>query len=292
MSKSAKRKYQKNKAIGILSAAVAAIACILYVWDIFFGGQYTVSGGCEFHFIDVGQGDSSMFLTEDNAVVIDSGTAENASRTESYIKSRTDKIDYLILTHPHEDHIGGAQEILENIKVENVIMTDAASDTFTFTNLLDRIDKSGANVICGRAGDTFSAGDMEITVLAPLGEFDNFNNYSMVVRIDYGKTSAMVTADAEKASERLMIDRWSADMLRADVLKLGHHGSSTSSSKEFVLSVDPKWAVISCGKNNSYGHPHDVTLELLSDYNIPYVRTDETGNIVFVSDGTGIELAG
>lgn len=282
--------YKSKKAIGILSAAVLAIACILYVWDIFGGGVPNSVSGCEFHFIDVGQGDASMFITDSgDTVVIDTGGAAAAVDTENYIKSYTDKIDYLILTHPHEDHIGGAAEIIENIKVDNILMTDAASDTYTFTNLLGAMDKSGANVICGKAGDSFSAGDIDITVLAPLHEFDNFNNYSMVVRIDYINTSALIAGDAEKASEKLMLRRWQENMLRADVLKLGHHGSSTSSGKSFVLAVDPRWAVISCGQDNSYGHPHDVTVELLEDYNIPYVRTDKSGSVVFISDGEHIE---
>ncbi len=285
-------KRKNSKAIGILTASILAIAIALYIWDIFLGaGPGTDISGCEFHFIDVGQGDSSMFITENGVIVVDTGTSSAAVNTEKYIKSYTDTIDYLVLTHPHEDHIGGAAEIIENIKVDNIILSDAASDSMVFSNLLNVMDGSGANIICGKAGDTFSAGGMDMSVLAPLGEFDDFNNYSLVVRIDYGDTSALVTGDAEKASEGLMCQRWGGELC-ADVLKLGHHGSSTSSSKNFVLTVDPSWAVISCGKNNSYGHPHDVTVELLEDYGIPYVRTDEMGSIVFLSNGRELTLVG
>lgn len=284
-----KKRFVK-RGLEALAAVLLILTVAFYVWDTFGENHGISSGECEFHFIDVGQGDCSMFITEEGAIVVDAGTTAAAADTEKHIKSYTNKIDYLVLTHPHEDHIGGAAEIIRNIKVDTIILTDASSDTFTFSNLLDAMDKSGADIICARQGDTFSAGGMDMTVLAPLGEFDNFNNYSIVVRIDYGDTSALVTGDAEKASEKLMCKRWDNGELRADVLKLGHHGSSTSSSKEFVLSVDPMWAVISCGKDNIHGHPHGVTTELLEDYGIPYVRTDEAGSIVFVSDGRNIEL--
>lgn len=287
------KKHRESGVIRAVGAVAVVIACALYVWDVFGGASSSgraAEGECEFHFIDVGQGDCSMFLTDESCIVVDSGTASAAAKTEKYINSYTDKIDYLILTHPHEDHIGGAAELIGNIKVENILMTDAASNSYTFSNLLDKMEQSDARVIQADAGDTYSAGGMDIKILAPLHEFDNLNDYSMVVRISYKDTAALVTGDAEKNSEKLMCERWQDD-LNADVLKLGHHGSSTSSSKNFVLSVDPVWAVISCGKNNSYGHPHDVTVELLNDYGIPYVRTDERGCIVFVSDGSSVKLA-
>ena len=284
--------HRKSNFVKIITAVAVAVVAILYVFDVFIGdAPNSAISECEIHFIDVGQGDCSMFITESSAVVIDTGTASAAGDTEKYIKSYTDEIDYLVLTHPHEDHIGGAVQIIENINVKNIVLSDAASDTATFSNLLGAMDKSGANIICGRAGDTFSAGGMDINVLAPLGEFDDFNYYSIVVRIDYGVTSVLVTGDAEKQSESLMCKRWGAE-LRADVLKLGHHGSSTSSSREFISAVSPAWAVISCGRNNSYGHPHAATIDLLEECNIPYVRTDETGSIVFHSDGKKIALVG
>lgn len=280
-----------NKTARIITAVAVTVIALIYAWDVFFGTPAPDIGACEMHFIDVGQGDCSMFITENGTVVVDAGTAAAAANTREYIKQYTDTIDYLVLTHPHEDHIGGAAQIIEGIKVENIVLSDAASDTMTFSLLLDAMDKSGANIICGRAGDTFSAGGMDINVLAPLGEFDNFNNYSLVVRVDFGYTSVLVTGDAEYGSEKLMCQRWS-DELRADILKLGHHGSSTSSSRKFVSAVDPSWAVISCGKNNSYGHPHAETLALLDDYHIPYVRTDEMGSIVFHSNGKAVTLRG
>ena len=171
-----------------------------------------------------------------------------------------------------------------------MLLTDASTDTYTFTRLLDAIEEKEIAVKQAAAGDVMSAGDMDITVLAPLGEFDNYNNYSMVVRIDYGNVSALVTGDAEKASENLMLEKWGEKELSADVLKLGHHGSSTSTGKRFLDAVSPSWAVISCGEDNSYGHPHRETLALLDDFGIPYVRTDKTGTAVFVTDGKSIAL--
>ena len=288
-----KQRYNKTlpKVLRTACAALIAAAAVIFVWDAFRPAETLTDGAeCEFHFIDVGQGDCSMFFDKNSTVVVDAGTTESGEATLEYIRRYTDTLDYLILTHPHEDHIGGAAELIEGLRVKNVLMTDAASDTYTFTHLLDVIESGNVNVMQAKAGEQLEAGGMKITVLAPLSAFDNYNNYSMVVRIDYGAVSAVVTGDAEKASDRLMLKKWGSAGLRADVLKLAHHGSSTSTSKNFLEAVDPKWAVISCGKNNSYGHPHAETLALLSEFDIPYVRTDELGTVVFKTDGKVIEL--
>ena len=280
-----------KRAVRTVCAALVCVAAVLFAWEA-VSGRITqeIDGKCEFHFIDVGQGDCSMFITDGAAVAVDAGTSESSASLAAYISGYTDTLDYLILTHPHEDHIGGAAAIINTVDVKCVLLTDASTDTYTFTRLLDAIEEKEIAVKQAAAGDVISAGDMDITVLAPLGEFDNYNNYSMVVRIDYGNVSALVTGDAEKASENLMLEKWGEKELSADVLKLGHHGSSTSTGKRFLDAVSPSWAVISCGEDNSYGHPHRETLALLDDFGIPYVRTDKTGTAVFVTDGKSIAL--
>jgi len=291
-------RYNKNavKSIrglfGIGASVIAVILCTVYILDIIFGfGAKKLDGECEFHFIDVGQGDCTMIITDKNVVVIDAGPNDSAEDTQEYISEYTDKIDYLILTHPHEDHIGGADEILDNIKVKNVIMSDAASETYTFNVLLDAIERSGCNIIEGKAGDTYSAGDIKMTILAPISTFTDMNDYSLVTKVEYKNTSAMITGDVEVHSEELIVAEYSAKALKADILKMGHHGSSTSNSAAFLDSVDPSYAVFTCGKDNSYGHPHREVLKKVKDRSITYYRTDEDGSVVFHSDGEKIEFS-
>lgn len=250
------------------------------------------NGSCEFHFVDVGQGDCAMIVSEGGVIVVDAGPQDHAESTREYISQYTDTVDYLILTHPHEDHIGGADEILSACDVKNVIMSDAYTDTYTFTRLLDAIEAEGCNVIQSKAGEEYYAGDIKLTILSPLSEFTDLNDYSVVTRVEYGNTSAILTGDVENHSEGLMLKEHPKALLRADILEIGHHGSSTSSSASFLDAVSPEYAVIQCAEGNSYGHPHWETIKKLEDRDIPYYRTDEAGHVVFFTDGDEIEYLG
>ncbi|MBQ4066308.1 MAG: MBL fold metallo-hydrolase [Clostridia bacterium] len=290
----AKRKRNnKIKLSGTAIAVLIVIAVIFYIADVIINNEsIALSGDCEFHFIDVGQGDSALIISEEGVVVIDAGPQDHAESTLEYIQSYTEEIDYLILTHPHEDHIGGADEIVSNLTVKNVIMSDAYSDTETIERLLDAIEKSGADVIEAKAGDEYTAGGIELTILSPVTEFADFNDYSVVTRVEYGETSAIITGDVEKNSEGIMVERYMRSLLRADIYQVSHHGSVTSNSEEFLDAVSPKYAVIQCGEDNSYGHPHKETVDKLEERGIEYFRTDERGHIVFITDGKELELKG
>jgi len=288
-----RRNHRGLKLSATGTAIVVTVFVILYILDAVFGlGNADVSGKCEFHFIDVGQGDATMIITEDSAVLIDTGTQSHAERLATYVKSYTDKIDYMILTHPHEDHIGGADEIIESIYVENIIMSDADSDTYTFTKLLDAIEDANINLIQGIAGDSYTAGEIEFTILSPLEDFRDYNDYSLVTKVEFGNTSAIITGDVETHSEKDMVEKYGYNGLNADIFQVGHHGSYTSNSTEFIKCIDPEYAVISCGIDNEYGHPHRETLEKLERYDITCYRTDEMGTIVFSSDGKDLEYKG
>ncbi len=291
------REYRRQKRIpkkvtAIVSSIAVVVFVILYVYDMLFGLFIGPDlGECEFHFVDVGQGDCAMIITEDATVVIDTGPQDHAKSTERYIRRYTDTIDYLILTHPHEDHIGGADEVIESVNVKNVIMSDAYTDTATFSTLLDAIETADINVIEAKTSDKYSVGDIDITILAPIGDFTDHNDYSIVAKVEYGKTSAIITGDVEQHAEGLIIDNFDESILNADILKLGHHGSYTSNSDGFLEVVSPNFAVITCGVDNEYGHPHIETLERLNKYGIDYYRTDENGHIVFRSNGKDLEVS-
>lgn len=288
----ARRSASKDiKGITAIGAAIIAIVMVVaYGFDIFGGGATKVAGGnCEFHFIDVGQGDCTLIVSKENTVIIDAGPNSCADETLKYISEYTDKIDYLILTHPHEDHIGGADEIIESIKVENIIMSDAASDTKTFSRLLDCIEESSANLIEGKAGESYTAGEISFRILAPLSEFTDMNDYSLVTRVEFGETSILVTGDAEKHSEDLIVAEYTRGELRSNILRLAHHASNTSNTMELMEIVSPEYAVISCGTGNTYGHPHREVIQKLEEADIEYFRTDKDSHTVFRSDGISIE---
>lgn len=274
---------------------------ILAVFIIIAGYRYIqnmqkaelVGGTIELHVIDVGQGDSILIKTEAGNILIDAGTGESETALSSYLDSvGVSDFEYCIFTHPHEDHIGGADMIIEDYDVRNVIISPAVTDTRTFERLLDALERSDANVIEALPDSKYNVGDVEIMILGPVavGSGRDLNNSSVIARISYGSVRMMFTGDAEAQEESDILERYSVFELDCDFLKMGHHGSSTSSSEAFMNAVTPSIAAISCGKGNSYGHPHGETITLLEERNIEYHRTDELGDLVYVCDGKTIEL--
>ncbi len=294
---------------GILSiAAVILISfIILYINNggINFGDDFSVSllrpgdnpiasaadGVCTVHVIDVGQGDSTLLRAgRDHFVLIDTGPDSAEENLRAYLDELgIKKLDYLVLSHPHEDHIGGADMVLENYDVDNVLMPDVTSNTMTFSSLLDAIEDSSANVEVVSAGYTFSSGELNMTVLSPIGgSYDDGNEWSIVLKAVFGNVSMLFTGDAEESNEYELLNKYGRDVLHSDFLKVAHHGSSTSSRGEFIAAVAPKIAAISCGAGNTYGHPDAVTLDTLEKHGVQVYRTDEIGNIVFSCDGETI----
>ena len=244
------------------------------------------------HFIDVGQADSILIVAPEGNMLIDAGTNSSEGDLKNYLDSLgIKKFKYAVFTHPHEDHIGGADMIMENYEVENVILPDAVATTKTYQRMMDAIEKSKANVIQAVPGEAFYIGALKNTILAPVTtEGKDANNTSVVIRTEYGETSMMFTGDAEAESEAEILEKFDKSGLKCDLLKMGHHGSTTSSSDAFLEAVSPSIAVISCGVDNSYGHPHAETITKLEKLKIRYYRTDLLGSIVFKSDGKQIEF--
>lgn len=239
------------------------------------------------NFIDVGQGDSEFIeLPNGETLLIDAGTNETGADVVNYIESLGySSIDYVVGTHPHEDHIGGLDDVIRTFDVESVYMPKVTADTKTFEDVLDAVDEKGLTINTAKAGVTLVDGDgLSVKMLAPvLDEYDNTNDYSAVIRIVYDDTSFIFMGDAEQYAEDLITGD-----VDSDVLKVGHHGSSTSTGEAFLERVSPSYAVISCGLGNSYGHPHTETIEKLGG--IPVFRTDEMGTIVATSDGSEISF--
>ena len=253
----------------------------------------TADGQLGIHFLDVGQGDSVLLTCNDANILIDTGDIDQESTQYivNYLQALgIKKLDYLILTHPDADHIGGAPTVLSTFEVATVIMPDHAKNTAIFNRTLDAIEESGAECIFGEAGQVYTEGALQMRFLAPNSEkYSDTNDYSIAMRVLYGETAILLTGDAEKTSEHEMIKKYSSFEFKADLMKAGHHGSYTSNSKDLLTAAEPLWIVVSCGSDNKYGHPHTEFLERVESLGIEVCRTDLEGTIVFISDGKNIE---
>lgn len=244
------------------------------------------------HYIDVGQADSILVMQNGHAMLIDGGNRDDGELVVSYLKEKgVTKLDYVIATHPHEDHIGGLDQVIENFPIETMLLPDKTHTTKTFEDMLLAMKKKGLSKTIPKVGDTYSLGESSFTIMAPNSNDygDNLNNYSIVIKLTYQKNSFLMMGDAEITSEKEMMEK-GLD-LSCDVLKIGHHGSKTSSSHQFLASVHPAAAVISVGKGNDYGLPKKEVMNRLKTMKIPVYRTDEQGTIIAISDGTHITFS-
>ncbi|WP_055667435.1 ComEC/Rec2 family competence protein [Desnuesiella massiliensis] len=243
------------------------------------------------HYIDVGQGDSTLIQVRDKNILIDAGPRSSAEDLVKYLKDiNIQKLDYVIATHPHEDHIGGMVSIIKTFKIGEFYAPKKTATTKTFENMIKELQNKKLKIQVAKAGNEISLNsNSKLEFLAPnSSDYEEINDYSAVTKLTYEDNSFIFMGDAERLSEKEILQKGSN--VKAQVIKLGHHGSSTSSSKEFLDKVDPKYAIISCGKNNDYGHPHKETINELKNRNIKYFRTDTNGTIVLYSDGKNIEF--
>lgn len=241
-------------------------------------------------FIDVGQGDSILIRQGSHAMLIDGGTSESKQDLLSFLESENvSSFDYIIGTHPHEDHIGSLDDVVNSYDFDTILFPKVMTTTKTFENLVLAVKGKNKKFVEPEINKEYTLGDAKFTILAPNSkEYDSLNNYSIVIKLTYGKNSFIFTGDAESLSESEILKN-NVD-LKADVLKIGHHGSSTSTSEKFLNAVSPKYAVISVGKDNSYNHPTKTTMNRLKKLGIPVYRTDEQGTIECVSNGETISF--
>lgn len=236
------------------------------------------------HYIDVGQGDSTLLVCGGQAMLIDAGNNNKGTTVQLYLqKQGIDALDYVVGTHPDADHIGGLDVIITKFECGTIFMPDVSNDTNTYRDVLDAMKYKDYSVTIPSVGDTYTLGDANFTILAPGRDYTEMNNNSIVIRVEHGENTFLFAGDAAEESEADMMV--SGLPLQAQVLKVGHHGSSSSTSKAFLDAVHPDYAVISCGRDNSYGHPTAETLTTLREAGVQVFRTDEQGSIVVTSDG-------
>jgi len=248
----------------------------------------TVTGELKVHFIDVGQADCILVQQGTSNMLIDAGNNADAQTIKSYLDSQgITTLDAIIGTHVHEDHIGSMDTVINSFPVGKVIFPKQTSTTNTFKDFVTAVKNKGLQLTAPTVGDTFNIGEATVTILAPNGTgYEDANDYSIVVKVTYGNTSFLLTGDAEAVSESQMVSK-GLD-LSATVLKVGHHGSRTSTGDSFLNKVNPKFAVVSVGKENSYGHPTQEVMDRLQTRGIPVYRTDENGTVVATSNGTDV----
>jgi competence protein ComEC len=241
------------------------------------------------HFIDVGQGSAILIKAPEKTVLIDGG--ERGSPVPAYLRERNiDTLDIVISTHPHSDHIGGLIEVLRQFRVLEVIDPAVPHTTKTYEDYLMMIKEKNIRFTVGKAGLSYDlGGDVLMKSLHPhKPEATHLNDASIVVQVVFGEVRFILTGDAEAPSEREILKRHGN--LKSTILQAGHHGSRTSSTPEFIARVQPEVAVIMCGRENRYGHPHIETLETLKRFGVKVYRTDQQGTIVVHSDGYGYEI--
>jgi len=230
--------------------------------------------------LDVGQGDSILITNNNKTMLIDASTNEMGSRVVKYLNDLgIKKIDYLVGTHPHEDHIGGLDNVIKNFDIGTIYMPNVVATTKTFEEVIDAISAKKLKVTSPKTGDKFTVGNAECEVMSIRNDKDDYNNCSIVIKMDFNNVSYLFTGDAEESVESSR--KWP----HIDVLKVGHHGSNTSSSKKFLEQIKPEVALISVGQGNTYGHPTQATLKRLSNIGAKIYRTDENGIILLIEKG-------
>ena len=240
-------------------------------------------GVCEIRVIDCGQADSILIHSGEDVVLVDAGEKKDAKAIKEVLDSKDiTEIDILVATHPHEDHIGGMQTILQSYEVKKLIMSPTGHTSKLYENLLLEIDSQGMMIDGAKPGQIYTQGDIKLEVIAPCDKYSELNDNSVVIIASYGETDILLTGDAEVNAEEDFIEY----VRDVDILKVGHHGSDTSTSEELLNVAKPEYALISCGVDNKYGHPKQVTLEKLSKNNIYVLRTDLSGDLIVRTNGS------
>lgn len=245
----------------------------------------------EVHFIDVGQGDATLITCGGHAMLIDAGDDTKGTAVQHYLnQQKIATLDYLILTHPDADHIGGAPVIITKFEIRQVFVSNFEKDNRTYEKLIQALDYRRLDAATPEAGAEYALGTAVMTVLAPNAEYDNPNDASIALLIQNGDNKFLFTGDAGAAAERDILD--TGMDISADVYKVGHHGSRYSTSADFLEAAAPAYAVISCAQDNAYGYPHAEILNMLKAHGVKVYRTDEAGTVIAASDGKEITFQG
>ena len=270
-------RYKKKKVFNYLFYIVLILSFFAYVYISYNNNSNAIKvaneelTGIKISYLDVGQADSILIQTGNENMLIDAGNNSDGKGLVEYLnKQNITNFKYVIGTHAHEDHIGGLDNIILNFQIDHFYMPDVMTTTKTFEDILDALDKKQVRFETPIIDDTFSLGEATVKVLYVGNDEKNLNNDSIVLMITYKDIKFLFMGDLEKEIEEKLLNK----DIKADILKVGHHGSDTSTSEEFLSTVNPSVAIISVGKNNSYKHPKQAILDKLNKYNVKTLRTD------------------
>ena len=243
----------------------------------------------EVHFIDVKEADSALVICDGKTMLIDGGNPSDSSLIYTYLKDHSiTHLDYIVCTHPHADHVGGLPGALNYATAGVAFAPVTSSELNSFGDFIRYLEKQGVSITVPKPGLVFTLGSAKVQVVGPVNKSENVNDMSIVLRVLYGNTSFLFTGDAESLEEFDIIN--SGYDIQSNVLKVGHHGSSSSSTEEFLNAVSPEFAVISAGAGNVYGHPEEKVLNALESKGIKIYRTDHNGDIICKSNGDSISF--
>lgn len=289
------KKHKGNKKAQLITIIVFGVIAIFSAFlgkDIVGNNIGTPNGNIEISYLDVGQGDAAYIRVNDFDILIDAGPRSDSDKLMKQLEEKNiDDFEIVIATHPHEDHIGGMTKVFEKYDVKSFYMPKVTNTTKTFENMMKAVSSEGLKAKVIKEGTSFDLGNgAKLEAYSPTKDtYDDFNNYSPIIKLTYGNKSFIFTGDAEKEVEKEVVKKYSNE-LKADVIKFGHHGSSTSSTKDFMEVIAPEYGIISCGVDNSYGHPHRETLDIINKMGIKAYRTDKQGQITITSDGNSINI--
>ena len=282
--------FKRHKCAAAATIAAVLVLAVIAAW--LCGRSGIAEGEAVFYFFDVGQGDAAAVVTSEGCILIDAGTNDAEDELcRQMRRAGIRRIDLAVLTHPHEDHIGGADAVIDRFEVGRVLISGRGTDTAAYSRLCEAAERRGTDIGAAEAGYTEEIGGMKLDVLFADEDAVSENDMSAVVKVEFGSVSAIYTGDAGEKTEGLILGRYERDELECDILKVGHHGSQTSSSREWLEALSPGFAVISCAAANDYGHPHAAVLRRLADLGAEVHRTDIEGTVVFVSDGESVKNA-
>lgn len=246
------------------------------------------SEGLYVHYIDIGQGDAELVSCDGEYMLIDGGDVDKGEALAEYLEENgVERLEYVVCTHGHADHCGGLDEVISGFEVGEVLTSPYPGDRKVYEVFVDTCEECGVNVSAPEMGESFFLGEASFNFIGPLEDYDDLNANSLVMRLEYGQTSFLFTGDTTARAEKDLCNE--GVKLKCDVLKVAHHGSSGSSCYRFLYEAQPSIAVISCGKDNSYGHPHEETVSRLVDCDARIYRTDTDGSVIIFSDGYGVE---
>ena len=295
---SSKITYRKFKRFAkkhpILAVLILVVSIIAAVFVCALEGTESnnaasqMKDGMYVHYIDVGQGDAELICCGGEYMLIDGGDPDHGDFVAAYLrKLGIRKLDYLVCTHGDSDHCGGLDGVLEKIKAETVFVSPYGGDKPSYGIFLKAAEKAGCEIKVPEAGESYALGDAVIRFIGPVEDMGDENNNCLVLRAEYGDTDFLFTGDMGRLGENALINGGAE--LKCDVLKVAHHGSSSSTGYYFLRETAPSTAVISCGRNNAYGHPHESVLSRLKDAEVTVYRTDLGGDIIIFTDGHKIE---